>query len=252
MNDLITAEQSIKPTAVLAAAMRDTVEGFVVCDDRSLGELGDLVKELTQAKKRLDKEHQAITKPINAGLRAVNTLFKAPTAACDDVIVLAKNKIAEYVQLQAIIASETRKREAAQQAEADRLQQAAALAEDDDLASQGATETADAYIVATNSVIEHGHQETTAARLAYSPLGGSPTYGAKATVSAVKTWQAEVVDKSAFFQALADGHLNSDLVDIKPGELRKYANQVGRDIGDGQTSEFGGVLVSQKISASIR
>jgi|TARA_R110000765_G_scaffold55177_2_gene109606 hypothetical protein len=242
MNDLITAEQSIKPTAVLAAAMRDTVEGFVVCDDRSLGELGDLVKELTQAKKRLDKERQAITKPINAGLRAVNTLFKAPTAACDDVIVLAKNKIAEYVQLQAIIASETKKREAAQQAEADRLQQAAALAEADDLANQGATETADAYVLATNTAIEHGHQET----------APGPIYGAKATVSAVKTWQAEVVDKTAFFQALADGYLNPDLIDIRPGELRKYANQVGRDIGDGQTSEFGGVLVSQKISASIR
>ena len=68
MSATTEATQAIKPIAVEAAALQDTVDGFVITDAESEAQLADLVKELRQRGKALDDSKKAITKPLNASM----------------------------------------------------------------------------------------------------------------------------------------------------------------------------------------
>ena len=229
---LVEAATTIQPLAASAAAMKDTVDGFLITDEPSQIQAGELLKDLTRTYNALEAKRTAITKPIMASKKAVDDLFKVPKDQVDAVRAALQKKMNSYAQLQAVIAEEEA-REARRKAQAE---EASARTAAEALEASGAKEAAE-------QVTESARQATEKAEAAPTAV---PVRSAKATISSITRWHAEIVDVKAFLQAVIDGDYPIEAVDIRMQPLNQQATN------DKREHTHRGVRFYKSITAGVR
>lgn len=94
-------EQAEAETAAALAVVReeiDALDGWTIEDAEGSELAAAMLRDVKARTKGLEAKRTAITKPMNAALRAVNALFKPPKAALLEAEKALKGKIAAYLE----------------------------------------------------------------------------------------------------------------------------------------------------------
>jgi phage-related minor tail protein len=83
---------AIEPIEQDALTMAEQLESFEIQDAEDAESVGEILKEVHEKMKDLEKKRKEVTTPLNKALKAVNAMFKPATKALGDVKTLLKNK----------------------------------------------------------------------------------------------------------------------------------------------------------------
>lgn len=187
-----------------AEELRDQGKRAEIIDQKTFDTGTDYRKIVTGMLKKLDAERKKIVGPYNTRIKAINAEFKKLTEILSEADDTVRTKMTKWYNEE-----EKRRKEEAEaiqrQAEEDALQ-AAEQAE-----KEGDHSKADAIVNLAS--------DTEAPDVKIQGRGDFTG----ATSSAPKYWVGEVVDKKAFFTALANGDLPDEIVEIKQSKLNEIA-----------------------------
>ncbi len=149
-------------------------ERMEIKNDEDLGKAGDLVKLITNRKKKSEEARTALVKPLNDHVKFINDQFRPVNTKLDDAKRNAQGKMNEYVQW---VEKQRKEREAEERRAAEeKALEAAAQAE-----AEGETEKSDEII---DNVVNLPERRSEPVR----------QYGNLSTTSNRKTWKVEVLD----------------------------------------------------------
>ena len=231
------AVSELAPIARQSSAYAATIEGMEIHDEDALALAGDLKKDLSHYRRKLEDKRLSLVGPLKKVSGDIDAMFKVPRDKIDKLLAQVSKKMNGYVTRQEQIERERRQQEAREEEErAERLRKAAE--ETREAAADPGDELAD----------ELEKQADTAENAADSVLKqrSAPARGKQATVSRVKTWTAAVVDVKAACLAIAEGRLPADLVTFSQSDLNGMARAVEKEC----TRD--GIEYTQKISAGVR
>jgi len=221
------AEQHISPLSAGIDQLEGQVTRAEVSDDDSLSKAGDLYKIIGSQEKKSEDARKKLVQPLNLHVKWINNQFKPLT----ERLKLIKNSLKGKMDI--FVAEKTRieqeQAEAARKAaEEEALQRAA------ELEKQGQAEVADKVIEA-------------AAELPSTVPKSAPARGDYGSTTSARTdWKAEIVDIKAFLQAIIDGHIPEDYIEIKQSKLNSLAT--AKKV---EKTNFG-IKIFKTVSASIR
>lgn len=217
MNDTHTVSYDTSAAIVLATKAQTiltSATGIRIDSDTMLELAGDDLRCVKTLQKEVEEKRTSITGPLNAAVKAVNDLFRAPKEYLDQAESSLKRGIATYTAEQQRIAAQARaKAETEARAERERLaalqreQEAAArLAQ---IQAQAAAEAGDTE-EARNAMawVEKARHGATAAALTAQVVTVTPAIAAPAKVAGISsrtTYNAEVVDLLVLIKAVAEG-----------------------------------------------
>jgi len=215
------------PIVSKGANLLEQVGRVVIIDDDVLATAGDLAKVINTQIKKSDEARTALVKPLNDHVKWINTQFKETVGPLNTAKADLKVKMDEYVSARAI-------RQEAAAEEARKLAEKEALERAEQAEKDGDTDTAEAIVEAAADL-----PDTVAkAPIARGDLGAS--------TSAKTNWLGEVVNLNEFLQAIIDGNIPPDFIEIKQAKLNALA--VSRKV---EKTNFG-IKLYKKISAAVR
>lgn len=176
----MTTENILAPVAALtlpdpagltnkAQNVLSFVQAYEINDDESYGFAAEELTSIKTRLNQLEKQRTAITGPLNAATKAVNDLFRGPTALLTTAESGIKSKMLGWqAKVEAAAAEERRKAEAAAAAERQRLEADAAArqaeAQAQAQAAQAAAAAGDAQAAAlAQAASQRAQDEATAA-----------------------------------------------------------------------------------------
>lgn len=262
------ASAAIVLTGQAQRKLADAAEMTIDSDDM-LACAGEDLRAVKTLQKQVEEKRTAITVPLNAALRAINNLFRAPTEYLDKAEITLKVAMIGYTQEQERLAAVARRiaEEAAQKerdrlAEEQRQQEAAAHAaaqaaaqaqqEADEAAAKGdaaaaaaaneqARQQAEAAQAATSAA------EATAITAAVISMPATVTAPARVVgISTSKTTDFEVTDLHALIVYIA---AHPELITLVQADSVKLRAQVR---ATGMNTKLPGVRVFEKRGMSAR
>lgn len=203
----------------------------------------DELRAIKQRQKALEEERTKITKPLNAVVKAVNDLFRAPGDFLDQAESIIKNKMLAYTKEQQRIEDE-RRIEAEKQAaaERERLENEAKAMREAAL-KEAQQSSGDSNSVA--AVEEKAAQIEMQAALVSPVVIQAETPKVQGISRRAKT-VAEVVDKKALVKHIAENEHLLDLLVVDSVKLRQMANALGENLN------LPGVSVTKEDLLAIR
>lgn len=208
------AQELILSTADLAIAVSEYVgkanelkeqgERAEITNQESFDTGTDYRKIVTGALKGLDAKRTKIVGPYNKRIKTINAQFKKLTEILAEADATVRRKMTTWY-------NEEEKR---RQVEADAARK---KAEDDAIKAAADAEASGDHVTADAIVDLASEVEAPVAKV----QGRGELTGA--TSSAPKYWVGKVVDKEAFYLALASGELSDEVVDIKQSKLDEIA-----------------------------
>lgn len=215
------------PLVSKGANLLEQVGRVIIIDDDVLATAGDLAKVINTQIKKSNEARLALTKPLKDHCKWIETQFKETTVPMEDAKATLAGKMNAYV------ADRHEKQEAAAE-EARQLAEKEALERAEQAEKEGDTDTAEAIVEAATELPD---------TVAKAPIARGD-YGA--STSTKTNWVAEVTDTKAFLQAIIDGNIQEDFIEIKQAKLNALA--VSRKI---EKTNFG-ITISKKITAAVR
>lgn len=234
------AVQELQPIIQSASAYASTIEGLDIHDDDQLAMAGDLKKDLSHYRRKLEDKRTSLVGPLNKVVKDINELFKAPRDQIDGLLAKLGKKMNGYVARQEQIERERRAQE-----EREARERAERLREAEELARKTSAEEKPEDDVIVQTIAK----QATAAEVQAdkAPMQRTaPRRGDKATVSVIKTWVGEVVDVKAACLAIAEGRLPASLVTFSQADL----NDMARSLEKETTRD--GIKYRQDIKAGVR
>ena len=210
------AISELLPIAKQSEAYASTVASIDIHDDEALAMVGDLKKDLSHYRRKLEDKRTSLVGPLKKVTSDIDAMFKAPRDRIDAVLDTCKKKMNEYVFRQEQIKRDLRLQEEADaRAREKRLREAAEQTRkethnpDDDIAQ-----------------VLDDQADTAAAEAAAPTVKSAPVRGTRSTVSTTRSWCAKVVDIKAVCQAVADGHLPASLITVSQSDINGMARAV--------------------------
>lgn len=230
------AISELLPIAKQSEAYATTIDSIDVHDDDALAMVGDLKKDLSHYRRKLEDKRLSLVGPLKKVTGDIDAMFKAPRDRIDAVIGKCSNKMNEYVNRQEAIKRELRQQEERDAREREkRLREAAEATrkashnDDDDIAK-----------------VFDDQADVAAAEAAVPVVKSAPVRGTRASVSTTRTWRAKVVDIKAVCQAVADGVLPADLVTVSQADIDGFARAVEKEC------VRNGIEYFVKVSTAVR
>lgn len=231
----IQAPSGAELTASAKAALA-MVDGFVIDSDTTYQLAGEELRSIKAKAKALEEKRTAITGPINSALKAVNDLFREPSATLAQAEKLIKSAMVEYADAQARKAEAARRE--AEEAQRRAAAEAAAIAEQAAAAAAaGQDERAEELALEASAV------EISAAVAVAPVIAPVKAAGISKVREVIK---ARVVDKAALVKYVADVPALLELVDINESRLNALAKALNGSIN------YPGVEVYTEKSISAR
>lgn len=174
---------------------------------------GEDLKAIKAQAKVIEETRTSITGPLNAALKNVNDLFRAPAKFCADAEALLKGAMTTFT-----IEEQRKEREAQAAREAEAVKERQRLAAEAAAAQKLADEAAAAGDIAkAEELQEQAQASTSEASLIASMPATAPTQTKVAGISMRDVWGAEVTDLKALVQAVAAGTVPLEAIaaDIK-------------------------------------
>jgi colicin import membrane protein len=200
----------VREAQELVARTEAAITGFKISTPVEYENSATVLKKIKAGQKRLEELRTAITGPLNAALKAVNDLFRAPAdklAAAERSIKAEINRYAE--EQERIRREEQRKADEAARKEQEKLQAQAQRA-----AEKGKVEKA-------------AELEQRAATVVAPVIHREPP---KVTgISAREVWKAEVTDLAALVKAIAEGKAPLALVQANTTVVGQQARSLKQD-----------------------
>lgn len=230
-----------RPPATLQKTAQDaltTAKAYVVDSPEMYQLAADELQQIKTLQKSVETQRTNITGPMNAALKAVNALFKAPAEWLDQAESILKRSMLAYQreeERKRMEEQQQREREAAAErariAEAAAAEQARAQQEAEALRKQAeqAQKTGDVEAAARLETQAEARQEQgamVAQELAQTKELISALTVEKAVpkvsgISTRKVWKVEVVDKLAFIKYVAEHPEYLELVEANTPALNK-------------------------------
>jgi uncharacterized membrane protein YqiK len=230
-----------RPPATLHKSAQDalaTAKSYVIdCPEMFEMAAGEL-QQIKSLQKGVEKQRTDITGPMNSALKAVNSLFKAPSEWLDQAEAVLKRAMLSYQQAEeakrreaqriaeaaaaaerARIAAQAAAAEAVARAEADALRKQA-----DSAQKQGDIEAAARLSSQAESRVEEGAvavQELAQTKELVSAPTVEKTVPKISGISMRKVWKVEVTDKLAFVKYIAEHPEYLELVDPNTPAVNK-------------------------------
>ena len=215
------------PIVTAGTGLMEQVGRVIITDDNVLASAGDLAKVISVQLKKSGEARLALTKPLKDHCKWIESQFKEKENPLNEAKAGLKVKMDDYVS-ERHERQEKEAEEARQKAEKESLERAA------EAEAAGDTDTAEAIVDAAAELPE----TVTKAPIARGGLGSS--------TSTKTTWLGEVVDIKAFLQAIIDGDIPEDYIEVKQSKLNALA--VRHKIEKTNL----GIRVYKKISAITR
>lgn len=231
------AVSELTPIARQSSAYASTIDGMEIHDDDQLAMAGDLKKDLSHYRRKLEDKRLSLVGPLKKVTSDIDAMFKAPRDKIDTLLGSLSKKMNGYLQRQQQIERARKEEERREEeARAERLRLAAeetrkaAADEEDELAQ-----------VLENQAIEAENAADSVLKQKAPPVRGE-----KSSVSVVKTWVASVIDVKAACLAIAEGRLPADLVTFSQSDLNGMARAIEKEC------ERDGIRFEQKVTAGVR
>lgn len=234
------AVQELQPIIQSASAYASTIEGLEIHDDDNLAMAGDLKKDLSHYRRKLEDKRTSLVKPLNKVVKDINELFKAPRDQIDVLLSKLSKKMNGYVARQEQIEREKRQEE-----EREARERAQRLREAEEVARKASAEEKpeeDAIVQVLEKQAEAAEVEADKA----PQRRVAPRRGEKASVSVVRTWVGEVVDVKAACLAIAQGRLPASLVTFSQSDLNSMARSLEKE------TTRDGIEYRQDVKAGVR
>ncbi len=215
------------PLVSKGANLLEQVGRVIIIDDDVLATAGDLAKVINTQIKKSDEARLALTKPLKDHCKWIESQFKETIIPMNEAKAGLKVKMDEYVS-DRHARQEKAAEEARQLAEKEALESAAAAE------AEGDTDTAEAIVDAAAEL----PTSVPKAQIARGDLGAS--------TSTKTTWHGEIANFNEFLQAIIDGHIPPDYIEVSQAKLNKLAT-----LKKVEKTNFGIKLFS-KVSAAVR
>ena len=213
------AISELLPIAKQSEAYATTIDSIEIHDDDALAMVGDLKKDLSHYRRKLEDKRTSLVGPLKKVTGDIDAMFKAPRDRIDAVLDKCKKKMNEYVFRQEQIKRDIRLQEEAEAREREkRLREAAEETRkashnpDDDIAK-----------------VFDDQADVAAAEVAAPVVKSAPVRGTRSTVSTSRAWRATVVDLKAVCQAVADGVLPASLITVNQSDIDGMARAVEKE-----------------------
>jgi len=215
------------PLVSKGANLLEQVGRVIITDDDILATAGDLAKVINTQIKKSDEARLALTKPLKDHCKWIEAQFKETVIPMNEAKASLKIKMDKYVSVRHA-EQEKAAAEARQLAEKEALESAEAAEK------SGDTDTAEAIVEAAAD-LPTSVPKTAIAR---GDLGAS--------TSTKTTWHGQIDDFNAFLQAIIDGHIPPDYIEVNQAKLNKLATTKKVE-----KTNFG-IKLFKKVSASVR
>lgn len=219
-----------------------SAQGYVI-DSPTMYELAaDDLRSVKALAKVVEEKRTAITGPMNAALKAVNNLFRAPTTYLEQAESTLKGAMLTYDREQQRKADEARRaaekaaREERERIEAEARNVARKAKEEADRIAKEAADAAAAGDAAKAEELQHqataaveaGAAEAQSIALAAELVTAAPVPVATAApkVSGLSTrqnWKARLIDKMALIQFIAAHPEHQHLIDVNQSAINQLA-----------------------------
>jgi type IV secretory pathway VirB10-like protein len=213
------AISELLPIAKQSEAYSTTIDSIDIHDDDALAMVGDLKKDLSHYRRKLEDKRTSLVGPLKKVTGDIDAMFKVPRDRIDAVLDKCKKKMNEYVFRQEKIKRDLRLQEEADAREREQRLRAAAET------TREETHNPDDDIAA---VLDE-QADTAAAEAQAAPPKSAPVRGTRSTVSTSRAWRATVVDIKAVCQAIADGVLPVSLVTVSQSDIDGMARAVEKE-----------------------
>ena len=215
------------PLKSKGANLLEQVGRVVITDDDVLAAAGDLAKVINVQIKKSDEARLSLTKPLKDHCKFIEAQFKETVKPMSEAKVTLAGKMNTYVS-ERQIRLDKKAKEARELAEKEALESAA------EAEASGDTDTADAIVEAA-AELPTSVPKTAIAR---GNLGAS--------VSTKVTWHGKINNMKAFLQAIIDGNIPEDFIEVSQAKLNKLAT-------DKKTEKINfGIELFKKTSAAVR
>lgn len=215
------------PLTSKGANLLEQVGRVNITDDDILATAGDLAKVINTQIKKSDEARLGLTKPLKDHCKWIEAQFKETTKPMGEAKATLAGKMNVYVSERQVRLDKEAK-EARELAEKEALE-SAAVAE-----ASGDTDTAEAIVEAAADL----PTSVPKAAISRGDLGAS--------TSTKVTWHGEIANLNEFLQAIIDGHIPPDFIEISQSKLNKLA-------GDKKVEKTNfGIKLFKKISAAVR
>jgi hypothetical protein len=218
-----------------AASAVSFLDRFVITEQAHFETAADQLKGIKAKAKTLEERRTAITGPLNAAVKAVNDLFRAPAEALTKAEGVLKGKMLTWTQEQQRIADE-RTRKAREEAEAIRKEaerqaaELAAKAAEESAKSGAAMDDGDDVMAGLAAARAQRAQDDAAAatQVAVTPVAVLPYMPPKTQgISASKKLDFEVTSLHALVTHIAEHPELLSLVAADQVRLRAYVKGLG-------------------------
>lgn len=220
-----------------AQAVVAFIGGFEIADNETFGLAAEELQQIKARMKKLDEQRTAITGPLNAATKAVNDLFRVPTALLTEAESALKTKMLGWQRkVEAEAAEARRAAEAAAETERRRLEEvaaahraASAAAAEEAAAAQAAGDTQGAAMA--QSAAQRAQDEAASVATAVQVITAAPVTTAIApkvrgiSTSAKTTF--EITNLLALVHHIAQHPELIGLVCADEVRLRAYIKGVG-------------------------
>lgn len=215
------------PIISKGANLLEQVGRVVITDDDVLATAGDLAKVINTQIKKSDEARTGLVKPLNDHVKWINAQFKETVEPMNKAKAELKEKMDAYV-------SERHERQEKEAAEARKLAEQEAIDRASVAENEGDTDTAEAIMDAAADLPE---------AVAKKPIARGD-YGA--STSTKTTWHGEIANLNDFLQAIIDGHIPPDYIEVSQAKLNSLAT--AKKV---EKTNFG-IKLFKKVSASVR
>jgi chromosome segregation ATPase len=219
-----------------AQATLDFIESLPIVNAEDYNLAADELKAIKAKANKLEEQRTAITGPMNAALRGVNALFKAPGELLEKAERILKTKMLDWDREQERIAAEAR-RKAEMEAAAERKRLEAEAAERQRVADAEAAAAAAAaakgdeqaaQLAQANAERAAAEAQTAAFEAQVVIAAPIATVRAAATgISTAKKIDFEVTDTLALIKHVAEHPELASLVTVDSVRLRAYVKGLG-------------------------
>lgn len=213
------AVSELLPIAKQSEAYATTLASIDIHDDEALAMVGDLKKDLSHYRRKLEDKRTSLVGPLKKVTGDIDAMFKVPRDRIDAVLDACKKKMNEYVFRQEQIKRDLRKQEEDEAREREQRLRAAAET------TREETHNPDDEIAA----VLDDQADSAAAEAQAAPPKSAPVRGTRATVSTSRAWRATVVDIKAVCQAVADGVLPVSLITVSQSDIDGMARAVEKE-----------------------
>lgn len=193
-------KQEITTLAELANQSR----ALVIADQAGYQSAADLLRDIKDRGKELEKKRKAITEPMDAAKKATMDMFRPAVDAIESLEKLIKGRMSDFVREQERLVREAE----AQARENQRKEQERLHKQAEALRAKGKDEKAEAIEqqAATTVAMPATHMQATASGASHR-----------------KIWKAKLTDKMALIKAVAEGRASAELLDYNESVGNKLA-----------------------------